>query len=143
MALSDEVASRLRAHGLYAGAVQITVKDAGFKTITRQTQLASPTHLAKDIAGAAVALLRQNWRFPAPIRMLTVTALNVSHGAAAQLSLFEPEAGQDCSRRENLEKSLDAIRDKFGKSAIASGSTLRADMGLGGLKIEEKHTKGE
>ena len=74
MSLSDEVASRLRAHGLYAGAVQITVKDAGFKTITRQTQLASPTHLAKDIAGAAVALLRQNWRFPAPIRMLTVTA---------------------------------------------------------------------
>ena len=143
VSLSDEVASRLRAHGLYAGAVQITVKDAGFKTITRQTQLASPTHLAKDIAGAAVALLRQNWRFPAPIRMLTVTALNVSHGAAAQLSLFEPEAGQDCSRRENLEKSLDAIRDKFGKSAIASGSTLRADMGLGGLKIEEKHTKGE
>ena len=43
VALSDEVASRLRAHGLYAGAVQITVKDAGFKTITRQAQLATPT----------------------------------------------------------------------------------------------------
>ena len=143
VALSDEVASRLRAHGLYAGAVQITVKDAGFKTITRQAQLATPTHLAKDIAAAALTLLQQNWRFPAPIRMLTVTALNVSHSAAAQLSLFAPEAGQEDVRRENLEKSLDSIRGKFGKSAIASASALRADMGLGGLKIKEKRKKGE
>ena len=143
VALSDEVASRLRAHGLYAGAVQITVKDAGFKTITRQAQLATPTHLAKDIAAAALTLLQQNWRFPAPIRMLTVTALNVSHSAAAQLSLFAPEAGQEDVRRENLEKSLDSIRGKFGKSAIASASALRADMGLGGLKIKENRKKGE
>ena len=143
VALSDEVASRLRAHGLYAGAVQITVKDAGFKTITRQAQLATPTHLAKDIAAAALTLLQQNWRFPSPIRMLTVTALNVSHSAAAQLSLFSPEAGQEDVRRENLEKSLDSIRGKFGKSAIASASALRADMGLGGLKIKENRKKGE
>ena len=143
VALSDEVASRLRAHGLYAGAVQITVKDAGFKTITRQAQLATPTHLAKDIAAAALTLLQQNWRFPAPIRMLTVTALNVSHSAAAQLSLFAPEAGQEDVRRESLEKSLDSIRGKFGKSAIASASVLRADMGLGGLKIKENRKKGE
>ena len=90
-----------------------------------------------------MTLLQQNWRFPSPIRMLTVTALNVSHSAAAQLSLFAPEAGQEDARRENLEKSLDSIRGKFGKSAIASASALRADMGLGGLKIKEKRKKGE
>lgn len=73
VSLSDEVASRLRAHGLYAGAVQITVKDAGFKTITRQVQLASPTHLAKDIAGAADgAPAAELAAFLRPSRMLTV-----------------------------------------------------------------------
>lgn len=142
-ALSDEVASRLRAHGLYAGAVQITVKDADFHTITRQVQLAAPTHLARDIAQQAVALLKQNWRFPAPIRMLTVTALNVSHSAATQLSMFEPEAGTRDDRRENLERSLDVIRGKYGKSAIASGAVLREDMGLGHLKMEQPYKKGE
>ena len=145
-ALSDEVASRLRAHELYAGAVQITVKDSNFHTITRQAQLSSPTHLARDIAQQAVALLKQNWRFPCPIRMLTVTALNVSHCAATQLSLFEPDAQRRDGRRENLEKSLDVIRKKYGKNAIAPGVVLREDMGLGHLKVEpphKTHKKGE
>ena len=88
-------------------------------------------------------LIHASWPEGKPIRMLTVTALNVSHSAAAQLSLFAPEAGQEDARRESLEKSLDSIRGKFGKSAIASASALRADMGLGGLKIKENRKKGE
>lgn len=141
VALSDEVASRLRAHGLYAGAVQITVKDAGFKTITRQAQLATPTHLAKDIAAAALTLLQQNWRFPSPIRMLTVTALNVSHSAAAPAFAVRTGGRQEDARRKP-EKSLDPSGKNLAKR-LASASALRADMGLGGLKIKEKRKKGE
>ena len=49
----DEVAARLRRHGVWAGAVQLTVRDASLKTITRQTRLPMSTHLARDLADAA------------------------------------------------------------------------------------------
>ena len=140
-ALSDEAASRLRAHGMWASAVQLSVKDSQMKVISRQTQLPSPVCTGRDIAQAALALLRANWRFPAPIRALTVTALNLSHGAAEQLSLFGEDDAARSDKRERLEKSLDAIRGKYGPASIAGGSILKNDLGLGGLSIRPPKPK--
>ena len=140
-ALSDEAASRLRAHGMWASAVQLSVKDPQMKVISRQTQLPSPVCTGRDIAQTALALLRANWRFPAPIRALTVTALNLSHGAAEQLSLFGEDDAARSDKRERLEKSLDAIRGKYGPASIAGGSILKNDLGLGGLSIRPPKPK--
>ena len=73
--LADSVAMRLRRHGLYCGGVQVTIRDAQFKTITRQKRLGESTHLMKDIYEAAMDLTKTAWKAPTPIRMLTVTAL--------------------------------------------------------------------
>ena len=70
-ALSDEVAARLRAHGLLCTAVQVLIKDTDLRSITRQAPLPAPTHLARDIARAAQALVEKNWPAQKPIRMLT------------------------------------------------------------------------
>lgn len=142
-ALSDEVAARLRRHGLWAGAVQLTVRYASLQAITRQQRLAMSTHLARDLAGAAWQLMAANWREGTPVRMLTVTAQSLAdQPAAVQQSFFE-DAPRPDPRREKLERSLDAIRSKYGKGAIGAGSILQKDLGLGRLSMERREEEDE
>ncbi|MFQ7002998.1 MAG: hypothetical protein ACLRRT_04490 [Ruthenibacterium lactatiformans] len=137
-ALADEVATRLRAHGLYAAAVQVLIKNPDLKSISRQKPLPWPSHLAREIGGAALELVKANWSLDAPIRMLTVTALNLTDGREGrQLSLLEPERPRN-EKREQLEQSLDAIRRKYGKTSIAPGNVIKNDIGLEDIEIEEK-----
>ena len=137
-ALADEVATRLRAHGLYAAAVQVLIKNPDLKSISRQKPLPWPSHLAREIGGAALELVKANWSLDAPIRMLTVTALNLTDGREGhQLSLLEPERPRN-EKRERLEQSLDAIRRKYGKTSIAPGNVIKNDIGLEDIEIEEK-----
>ena len=133
--LADEVAGRLRRHGMWAGAVQVTIRDPDLKTITRQKQLPMSTHLARDLANACWQLMEKNWDMARPVRMLTVTALAITEEPfAVQQSLFDDAPKAD-PRREKLEQSLDAIRKKYGRGAIGAGSILHNDMGLGELAI--------
>lgn len=133
--LADEVAGRLRRHGVWAGAVQVTIRDPDLKTITRQKQLPMSTHLARDLANACWELMEKNWDMARPVRMLTVTALAITEEPfAVQQSLFD-DAPKTDPRREKLEQSLDAIRKKYGRGAIGAGSILHNDMGLGELAI--------
>ena len=83
-------------------------------------------------------LVKANWSLDAPIRMLTVTALNLTDGREGhQLSLLEPERPRN-EKRERLEQSLDAIRRKYGKTSIAPGNVIKNDIGLEDIEIEEK-----
>ena len=112
--LSDSVAMRLRHGGFYAGGVQVTIRTPDFKTITRQKQLIAPTHLMRDLSGAAMELVLTAWRPSTPIRMLTVTAIHlVPEGEAfEQLDLLSAPAPND--RREKLEKTMNAGQIKTG-----------------------------
>ena len=136
--LADEVAVRLRRHGLQCTAVQITIKDTALKTITRQKQLPFATHLARDISEACLALITEHWSLAQPIRMLTVTALNLTDGTGAQqLSLFETRPKKN-EKQERLEKSMDTIRQKYGKMAIAAASAVKNDIGIDDIEMDTK-----
>lgn len=130
-ALSDKVAGRLRQHGLKAGGVKIDIKDPYFKVISRQKQLDTTTWLAEEIAQAATELIRASWRAGAPIRMLTITAINLTDQLfQEQLSLF----GADSSKREKAEKmelAMDEVRKKYGSGTIGFASVMSNDLGLG------------
>lgn len=130
--LSDSVASRLRRAGLYAGGVHVTLRDPSFHDRSRQRQLSRPTHLIRDISAAALTLVGELWRPPAPIRALTVTAINLTpeEETYEQADLFAP--GQDRKRQERLEAAMDGIRRKYGSGSIA----------FGGLKAEEPEEGG-
>lgn len=138
-ALADEVASRLRRHALYANAVQVMIKTPEFKSISRQQQLDAPTFLAKEIGDLAYRLVCANYGLDKPIRMLTVTALNLTDGSEAQqLSFFDDAPKKANKKRENLEKSLDAIRAKYGKHSIAQANVIKNDIGLSDIETDEK-----
>ena len=123
--LSDSVAGRLRRQGLYCGGVALTIRNAQFRQFSRQMRLDAPTHLQKDIYHTALALARQSWHAPDPIRALTVTALYLTDSADSfqQLDLLDGAAAQREEKQERLEQAMDAIRGKYGKGAISFGNT--------------------
>ena len=120
--LADSVATRLRRHGLYAGGLQVTVRDPQFRDRSRQCQLPSPTHLIRELTETAMALTEQLWKPPAPIRALTVTALHLVPEAEAyeQTDLFTAAPGKE--KLEKLEGAVDQIRKKYGGGAIVFGA---------------------
>lgn len=122
--LSDSVAGRLRRQGLYCGGVALTIRNAQFRQFSRQVRLDAPTHLQKDIYQTALALARQSWHAPDPIRALTVTALYLTDSADSfqQLDLLDGAAAQREEKKERLEQAMDAIRGKYGKGAISFGN---------------------
>ena len=135
-ALADEVAGRLRRHGLYAGGVQLTIRSPALATITRQKKLPFSTQLGQELAAACMELASANWDFSLPIRMLTVTAQSLTtEPFAVQLS-FTEEAPASNPRRARLEQSMDAIRRKYGPGAIGAASRVGNDLGLDPLEMD-------
>ena len=118
--LADQVAIRLRKHAMKASTLQVTIRDPNFKDICRQRPLDAPTNTARELYRAAMDILARSWKSGAPIRALTLTAHNlIPEGEAAeQLDLFQSAAPKQRERVEKLERTMDAIRSKYGKGAV-------------------------
>ena len=127
--LADTVAARLRAQGLKAWGIKVDIKDPNFRTISRQKQLVRPTHSTFDVRDAALELIRASWRVTSdPIRLLTVTAINLCDETAdEQLSLFDTSV-EDREKDESLDKAMDEIRRKFGGDSITFGQMIDNDL---------------
>ena len=125
--LADQVATRLRRHGMKCQGVSLAIRDPNFRDISRQTRLDPPTDLARELTQAAMELADSCWNMSNSVRALTVTAIYLIpiEEAGAQLDLFS--AGLDVKRQrlERLEVAMDAIRAKYGPGAIAPASTPR------------------
>lgn len=130
LALSDDVATRLRKHKKCASVVSLTVRDPAFNTTSKQKTLKAPTHLASDILSACLELYSSFYeKSGKPVRMLTVSAtalIDEEFSGSAQLSMFEE--AEDNSKRENIELTIDKIRHKFGDEGVTSGALLNSDF---------------
>jgi DNA polymerase-4 len=135
--LADRVATRLRKGGCAGRTVQLKLRYADFRTITRSRTLAAATNLAADIAGVAGELL-EAVPIDDGVRLLGVSVQQLTQarvpatdgrdgtpGAAQQGFLFDsqtelPEEGRD--RQVAVERSLDEVRARFGPGAIGPGA---------------------
>lgn len=126
--LADQVAGRLRKHGMKCQGVSLSIRDPGFRDIGRQTRLDPPTDLARELSRAAMELAEHCWNMDNPVRALTVTAIYLlpADEAGAQLDLLSVDRDEKRRRLERLEGTLDAIRAKYGPGAIAPASSSRA-----------------
>ena len=123
---ADTVARRLRDEGLTARGVRVKLRTADFRLHTRQTLLATPTHATRTIVDAAEALLHE-FDLRAPIRLVGVAAFELGEGdggEAEQLDLFEaPRNVHD----ERLDRTVDAVRKRFGVQALTRARNLDGD----------------
>ncbi len=117
--LCDTVASRLRKHGLYTRGVRIAVKLPNFTVTQKQCQLTKPTNTSKALSQAALMLAKRCVDDKTPVRALTVTAAPVLPDEELQLSMFDT----DDEKTLALEKTMDGIRGRYGKSSIGFFNT--------------------
>ncbi|MBN7771951.1 DNA polymerase IV [Clostridium aminobutyricum] len=130
MALCSTVSARLRKYQMKATGVKVDIKDPYFKTISRQKQLDASTNITEEIYAAALELIAVSWSIGNPIRLLTITGINlVDENEQEQLSFFH-EREEIRKKGESLDRAMDAIRSKFGGQSITFGGMINNDLGL-------------
>ena len=126
--LADQVAARLRRHGMKCQGVSLAIRSPDFRDISRQQRLDPPTNLARELTQVAAALAEGCWNMDSPVRALTVTAIYLlpAEESGAQLDLLAGEENRRRERLEKLEGTMDAIRAKYGAGAIFPASVPRS-----------------
>ena len=117
--LAEQVARRLRRHGLRARTVEIKIRFADFKTITRSRTLSKATQTTQELVSAAVDLLKTH--LPEKHRGVRLVGMGVSQldsGEPAQGELFLDEATQ---KQRRIDAAADLIASKYGDSALRRG----------------------
>lgn len=122
LAQADEVARELRRKGVFAKRVTLKLTFGDFRRITRQTTLDRPTHLSGRLYEEAVKLFDKEWKGQR-IRLVGLGCAQLTRDDASsptQLDLFGQVERQDAHDDgwAKVEKSIDSIREKFGKHAV-------------------------
>ena len=118
--LSVQVSDRAKAKGLAGGHVQLKLKRADHRILTRRVTLDTPTQLADVIWRQSLALLAgvEGGQF----RLIGVGLGDlVAAGEDPLGDLLDPQA----TRRALAERATDKLRAKFGDGVIAPGRALR------------------
>lgn len=122
---TDDVARRLRRHGMLAKTVFVKIRRHDFRTFTRQTTLESPTDQTEIFWRTASGLFDE-WasRGAPPVRLLGMGVTHFCDGEGLQMGLFNQEGEQ---RRRSLDRTVDEIRERFGRDAISRGLDAHRD----------------
>ena len=117
IALAESVAARLRKHGFKCKTVEITVRDNGLYSFSRQIHLRQPTNITNEIVTAAFRLFKDNYKWEHSIRSLGIRAADlVLDDIPVQLDLFGNQEKKE--KLEKLDRTVDEIRRRFGYFSI-------------------------
>jgi len=119
--LSDQVTRRMRRYAITSRTVQLKIRYSNFETITRQGSLPEPTDSTRKIGRLASELLQKVEGLSRGIRLLGVGVSKLTQQATVQRMLFEEDAETKSNR---IDQTTDAIRDRFGASALKRGTSL-------------------
>jgi DNA polymerase-4 len=115
------VGANLRKHGKEARCVTLKLRYGDFKTINRSQTLREGLTTDKGIFEIGINLLDKALTFERQgVRLI---GIGLSHFVepSQQTALFTPSD----RRLENLNKTIDRIRDKYGFGAIKTGRLIR------------------
>ena len=132
--LAEKISRRMRAEGLVASGVQISIKDGFLHVEQHQQQLEWPTRLSRDLANTAYKLFRGSYDWHHPVRALGICAIALlTENYACQSSFFHSIVHDE--KLEVLETNVETVCNKFGKGAIMRASLMN-DMPLPGDEPE-------
>ncbi len=133
LSLCDSVTEHMRSDGVRANGVSVTIRYLDFRNRSHQKKLDHATDSASEVYDVAKSLLAELWKDKRPLRLMGVALTNVTKDTSAQqLSLFdEPNWQIKQEKRERLDKTVSAIRNKFGFDAIQRGALINSDYGVG------------
>ena len=118
--LAESVASRLRENRFAGDVVSIYVRDCDLIGFQRQHRITVPTNISAEIAGEAISLFRENYRWEKPVRGLGVRVADLKgENYPYQLDLFQSEERRE--KQLKMDKAVDEIRRRFGTDAVCRG----------------------
>ncbi|WP_010284512.1 DNA polymerase IV [Bacillus timonensis] len=123
--LSNSVGGRIRRKEMLSNNIQLMIRFADRKTVTRSRKLENPIDQDVEIFQAAKHLWKKHWNGE-PIRLLGVTAQELveKHEAFKQLDLFSYEKE---AKKEPLLKVIDELKGKYGNEIVSNGIKLPKD----------------
>lgn len=128
--MCEEVGFDARKHNKKARTIQVAIKFSDFSNITRQISV-EPTCLTKDIYEKGFSLLNKNWNSFKPVRLIGISISGFEQNCfSAQLSLFDQAEVSDkaynaSQKEEKLEKAIDSIRCRLGKSSVSRAIQIK------------------
>ncbi len=123
LALTEQVAYRLRKYHLFAQVVSVQIKNSEFKVYSHQRKIDYPENTTKGIYNIAKDLLRELYKGES-IRLIGVRVEKLSNENEVQLSLFSSD---DNKKQEKLDKTLDLLKEKYGNEAITRAGKMNID----------------
>jgi DNA polymerase-4 len=127
--LSESVAARLREHGFRCGTVQVWLRDRDLSSYERQVKLPFPVEESCSIFDAAWSLARRHPLKERPLRSVGVRACGLIWDGVTQMDL-DP-AFVRSERTEELERTVDSLRNRFGEDVLFRALML-ADRDISG-----------
>ena len=128
LALTDSVTARMRADGMQAYCVSVSIRSNDFKTRSHQRKLSDPTDISNEVCTLSKILFAELWDGHTPLRLLGVALADLTKEDPSQMTLF-PDEKKERSRK--LDRAYDAINKKFGATTIQRGSNLQSELRVG------------
>ncbi len=123
--LCEKVARRLKRAGLAGASVQLKLKTADFRLISRSRRLSAATQMAEELYRTAAPLVAQAADGRA-FRLIGIGAAElVSAADADPPDLLDPGR----THRAEVERVMDRVRAKLGEQAILKGRALAGRAG--------------
>ena len=118
----ERLAERMKAQGLVGRTIALKLKNARFRLTTRNHRLGAATQMAEIVFKAAEPMLKKEMA-RGPFRLIGIGLDDISSAASNEApDLFAKEP----PRVLKVEKAMDAVRAKFGRTAIKKGRADRA-----------------
>ncbi len=117
--LCEKLASKARRDGVASRVIVLKLRRTDFKIVTRRISLPEPVQTARALFAAGRDLLTPELGLP--YRLIGIGMGEVVDAVDAPAALFESTE----ARTLKTEKAIDALRDKFGKSAVVAGRALK------------------
>lgn len=127
---ADRVGQNQRRQGLKGRTITLKVKYCDFQSLTRSKTLPDPTNTTEIIYQVAAELL-DAIDLAKPVRLIGLGLSNYNHSGTEQLNMLD-HMTHDCTgvvratrKQQQLDKALDAVREKFGNGAICRGGLFQ------------------
>lgn len=117
LSLAREISDSLREQGLYAGGVQVHIRNAALSVKEFSRSYPDSVNGAKIIAERGMELLNEHFGFTEPLRSVGLRAINLrEYQTAIQEDIFGDSEKRETE--EKIESSIYELRKKFGSTSI-------------------------
>lgn len=123
----DVVSARMRRDNKKCSCISVIYRTDDFKRKSRQCKV-DPTDISETIYKKVVELFKTNWKGES-LRLIGVALSDLTDEEYTQFSLFGDD--EHDQKRQKMDKTVDALKEKFGYGAIRRASTMNTSDRIG------------